>query len=280
MINDLVDAVVALEGTVSQDEETGDWNVNSERMIFRAVTLAEDIATIAGVPLANVDKTIKGIASNTLNLIDGQNLGEYYYTKAFTDTSTSYSSLYDIMARAYLDGETENYDIMYDDMIGSGIEPDTVQDNILSRVKKSSSYIEAQQATYDELEAALESSASYGKLDDDQKAAALEDATQYAKVKAQQQLVDWYEIPSTYSWVEKAESFTNAGGSVEEYIVYRNLTKGLKSDVDEDGKAVSGSKREKVLAAINSLNVSSTAKDELYAAAGYAENSKDDVPWR
>lgn len=77
-------------------------------------------------------------------------------------------------------------------------------------------------------------------------------------------------------YVEFAEP---AGIGLETYTRYAEKTTGLKSEKDEDGKPVSGSKRKKVLAVIDSLPLTSTQKDALFFAEGYAESTLDEVPW-
>ena len=57
-------------------------------------------------------------------------------------------------------------------------------------------------------------------------------------------------------------------------ILYAN-TKGLESDSDENGKTISGTKRSKVIAAINSLNVSREQKILMIYAKGYAVKDGD-----
>lgn len=54
----------------------------------------------------------------------------------------------------------------------------------------------------------------------------------------------------------------------------------ISADVDANGKAVSGSKKAKVLAYVNSLALSARGKDSLYYALGYAESTIDEAPWR
>lgn len=53
----------------------------------------------------------------------------------------------------------------------------------------------------------------------------------------------------------------------------------MKADVDANGKAVSGSKKKKVLAYINGLSLDKEQKDVLYLAAGYAEKGLPETPW-
>ena len=49
--------------------------------------------------------------------------------------------------------------------------------------------------------------------------------------------------------------------------------------MDANGKAVSGSKKKKVLAYINGLALGKEQKDALYLAAGYAEKGLPETPW-
>ena len=69
------------------------------------------------------------------------------------------------------------------------------------------------------------------------------------------------------------------GMSPEEYSQYRRAVEGLEADKDENGKSISGSKKEKVLAAIDSLPISDSMKDTLYFAEGYGEKGLKDAPW-
>lgn len=79
---------------------------------------------------------------------------------------------------------------------------------------------------------------------------------------------------------EKVKDAVENGLTIEEYIDYRDATKDLTSDKDADGKTISGSKKEKVLNAINDMDLSSTEKDWLYYLNGYSESTIDEAPWR
>ena len=57
---------------------------------------------------------------------------------------------------------------------------------------------------------------------------------------------------------------------------YKNKT---SADVDANGNAINGSKREKVLAYINDLPISNYDKDSLYFACGYAQSTLKNAPW-
>ena len=79
---------------------------------------------------------------------------------------------------------------------------------------------------------------------------------------------------------EKVKDAVENGLTIEEYIDYRDATKDLTSDKDENGKTISGSKKEKVLAAINGMDLTPQEKDWLYYLNGYSESTIDEAPWR
>lgn len=75
------------------------------------------------------------------------------------------------------------------------------------------------------------------------------------------------------------ESLMEAGLTSAQYVDYRAATDGITSDKDEEGNAIPGSKKEKVLAAIDSLKISDDLKTALYFVKGYKESTLDDAPW-
>lgn len=75
------------------------------------------------------------------------------------------------------------------------------------------------------------------------------------------------------------DELMEAGMSPSDYAKYRRSVSGLEADKDENGKSISGSKKKKVLAAIDALPVSDSIKDLLYFAEGYGEKDLDDAPW-
>lgn len=52
-----------------------------------------------------------------------------------------------------------------------------------------------------------------------------------------------------------------------------------RADVDEDGNAISGSAKAKVLEYIDGLAITDEQKDALYFAVGWSENTLDEAPW-
>lgn len=71
-----------------------------------------------------------------------------------------------------------------------------------------------------------------------------------------------------------------AGVSDWQYAAFKANTGTIKSDKDEDGKTITGSKKGKVMDYINGLDISNEAKDALYYAAGYTESKIGEAPWR
>lgn len=66
---------------------------------------------------------------------------------------------------------------------------------------------------------------------------------------------------------------------IEVYLDYKDRTSGLTSDKDEKGNAISGSKKKKVMAVIDSLPLTSAQKDALYYANGLAASTIREAPW-
>lgn len=80
--------------------------------------------------------------------------------------------------------------------------------------------------------------------------------------------------------IDKTKEALDAGLTLEEYAGYKNSVSGLEADKDADGNSISGSKKEKVVAAINDMDLSATEKDWLYLMNGYAESGLSKTPWR
>ena len=72
----------------------------------------------------------------------------------------------------------------------------------------------------------------------------------------------------------------DAGIGAWDYVRFKANTGAMASDKDSAGKSISGSKKRKVLAFIDSLDLDSAQKDVLYYAAGYTQSTIGDSPWR
>lgn len=85
----------------------------------------------------------------------------------------------------------------------------------------------------------------------------------------------------SFSMVEGFSTYgESAGIDVDVFYDVWKFNSGAKADVDKNGKAISGSKKEKVLDYIDSLPLSKTQKDNLYYALGWAESTIREAPWR
>lgn len=82
------------------------------------------------------------------------------------------------------------------------------------------------------------------------------------------------------SWFEKYnEEVSSSGISIDMYIDYRTKIKGIEGDKDNNGNTISGSKKAKIMAVINSLPISNAQKDALYFAEGWTASKLWEAPW-
>lgn len=80
----------------------------------------------------------------------------------------------------------------------------------------------------------------------------------------------------TYDKLTEARS---GGIGAKIWMQYWKKKAELSADKDENGKPISGSKKAKILALINSLQLTAEQKDLLYRAEGYAERDLYKAPW-
>ena len=165
------------------------------------------------------------------------------------------------------------------------------------------------QLSYDTVSSLLSSGYVSG-MNDEEKASAIQKVYQYADAIAKNSIFgsgfpyDWMENAknakndlgiSTADYIALYEKYGSAlsgnsyenvkeavrnGLSVEEYMAYKDSVSGITADKDPNGNTISGSKKEKVISAINSMDLSPSEKDWLYYLNGYAESTINDVPWR
>ena len=76
-----------------------------------------------------------------------------------------------------------------------------------------------------------------------------------------------------------AQEAQKQGISTEAYAKYKDKTADLTADKDENGKAINGSKKAKVMDAINKMQLNKKQKDWLYLDAGYSEKDIGKAPW-
>jgi hypothetical protein len=82
------------------------------------------------------------------------------------------------------------------------------------------------------------------------------------------------------SWFKKYnEELSSSGISIDMYVNYRTQIKGIEADKDKNGNTISGSRKAKVMAVINSLPISNAQKDALYFAEGWTASRLWEAPW-
>ena len=74
---------------------------------------------------------------------------------------------------------------------------------------------------------------------------------------------------------EKYQLFNGVGIGYDELYVFHFATLGLENDTDKKGNVIEGSKKKKILAVINALNIPREQKLMLLAAKGYAPKDGD-----
>jgi N12 class adenine-specific DNA methylase len=85
----------------------------------------------------------------------------------------------------------------------------------------------------------------------------------------------------SYSMVEGFLTYGESAG-IDVNIFYDawKYKTNAKADLDKNGKAISGSAKEKVLDYVDALDLTKKQKDSLYYAFGYAESELKKSPWR
>lgn len=112
----------------------------------------------------------------------------------------------------------------------------------------------------------LANNSSYKKLSYEDKAAVLNDIVNYSYNVAKSKVLNT-NISSDYA---KASDYIKVGGNIGDYYIYRNAISGLSADKDKNGKSISGSKKEKVIDYINTMNISVKLKLYLIEQNGYS----------
>lgn len=124
-------------------------------------------------------------------------------------------------------------------------------------------------------------SPEYKSMNNAEKAEFVADVYGYANYKAKKSIESRYKN-NTYDAYAEAEA---RGIAPTEYSLYRLGVKDLKADKDKNGESIPGSKKEKVIAHIDSLNLSPTEKDWLflldYESKDERTNQKNlrQLPW-
>ena len=94
-----------------------------------------------------------------------------------------------------------------------------------------------------------------------------------------EQMIRLYGSISNEKEAENIAAAYSADISPAVYIGLKTKAGAMEADRDADGEVINGSKREKVLKLIDSMELSDYQKDVLYLTEGYSEKTIDDAPW-
>ena len=94
-----------------------------------------------------------------------------------------------------------------------------------------------------------------------------------------EQMIQLYGSISSEKEAENIAAAYSADISPAVYIGLKTKAGAMEADRDADGEIINGSKREKVLKLIDSMELSDYQKDVLYLTEGYSEKTIDDAPW-
>lgn len=86
-------------------------------------------------------------------------------------------------------------------------------------------------------------------------------------------------VSQTTLYQELVDSGMSRKKAYETIRDFNDATADLEADKDENGNPVSGSKKEKVVEAINKLPLSRKQKDKLYLSKNYSEKDLGEMPW-
>lgn len=86
-------------------------------------------------------------------------------------------------------------------------------------------------------------------------------------------------VSQTTLYQELVDSGMSRKKAYETIRDFNDATADLEADKDENGNPISGSKKEKVVEAINKLPLSRKQKDKLYLSKNYSEKDLGEMPW-
>ena len=126
---------------------------------------------------------------------------------------------------------------------------------------------------------ALTGSAAYKAADDQTKKAMVKLLQDYATAQGMKKTdPSWTPAGTEYNWTTWADTALEAGIDLPSAIAAKIELGKMKADYDKYGKAITGSKKEKVCAYIDGLDLTPEQKDVLYLSV-YKENSLPYTPW-
>ena len=279
-INDLLDSASSL-ASVAGDIFSGKAGAEEKNRAIR--NLINSLGQLSGLPTRNAYNVIFGLTKRfsptTAFAIDSLFYKKNYQTelnKAIERGDSKMASyIFGLMAGERLDDDMDQS--VFDELLrltksNYKVLPKSMPDSIkLGDVEYtvSDGEREAMQniySGYDDAVSKLIASNIYTELTDENKALVIDYVSDLYYSKAKSEVLGTEE--------KKAAKLIDVL-KADVLAAYYLKTKGLDSDVDDEGNTVSGSKRVKVVSAINSLKVSSEQKLLLICASGYSIKDGD-----
>lgn len=199
--------------------------LNGEGKYTIGAALADLLANAArlfGLPVYNIKRDITGITNSTLSAIGNwqamYEADKLLYSIGSSDNKGRY---YDIAFYAWQEEDHTQYDAICADMIKHGYAQKDIDNAIRTRLKKTESFTDSADTMRESIAGDLEQSRGFKSLPSDYQTKALEAAGDYATATTMLEQNDDYALPSTYSWIEKADAGASVGIEPWEYILFR-----------------------------------------------------------
>ena len=128
-LSTLVEQVVRIAKNAATGKDT-DWN--AERLELDSEL--DDISKAAGVPYENVVNMFKIVFRSAAIASQGEYLGGYAYLKLTTDPQKYAADYYDLLYRSMQNSKSD-YEIIYADMVASGITEEKIRNAMETRMK-------------------------------------------------------------------------------------------------------------------------------------------------
>ena len=302
-----------------------------------AINFIGEAARLFGIPAANLKREIVSFATTFAQ--ESDNLVMQYRMEKFFTSMSSTSGFLDILYNAYVN-DREAYEIIFSDMLKSGIDLEKLTNGMESRMKKDQGVTKVdelesrymlpdQQAAYDSRMKTIQRSNVWknaneeqrGKLEDNlynivsetksglEMLETIEEGAPYGLDEGEYLLyklaLETVDQPSesgsygSYTSAEKAAAITSLdlgdgeiaylwntdealdafgyGIDMEKYVTFKGAISDIVADKDRKGNTISGSRKKKIIAYLNSLGVS---EKEYWFLLGTEYDLSDDRNYR
>lgn len=275
-----IDSLLMISQLV-QEAMQSDKDINWETYARRVYDTLESFSNVAGLPVANVRKTVIAIVQNAIASKYGKKqkyIGDYYALRLTSDPERYKTDYYDLLYKAHNRDWTQ-YNELYDIMLESGhFTKETIKSNMESRMKKSQNVTSvkdlnqrwlppAQQEVYTVEENKLEKSNLYKKATQEQQDDALD---------LLYQLVNGSNTSEAASARKRIEGGKSVGLDQTEYILY-TIALSMADKPNSNGNLKTYTNAEVEEAIKNVSGLTSRERDYLWEAAG--KSSKSTPEW-